>query len=88
MLHVPEQLLLDVVAVVPLSALVKFVAVCVRVYWYCHQSGGTDVVDLPDVLLPEGQYLVSIGICLIRSPVFLVICLMMNWMRFPREVPG
>ena len=23
----------------------------------CHQSGGTDVVDLPDVLLPEAQYL-------------------------------
>ena len=42
---------------VPLSGLVKFVAVCVRVCWYCHQSGGIDVVDLPDVLLPEGQYL-------------------------------
>jgi len=24
---------------------------------YCHQSGGTDVVDLPDILLPAGQYL-------------------------------
>ena len=35
---------------VPLSALVKYVAVCVRVCWYCHQSGGTDVVDLPDIL--------------------------------------
>ena len=23
----------------------------------CHQSGATDVVDLPGVLLPEGQYL-------------------------------
>ena len=34
-----------------------FVAVCVRVCWYCHQSGGTDVVDLPDILLPAGQYL-------------------------------
>ena len=22
-----------------------------------HQSGGTDVVDLPDILLPEDQYL-------------------------------
>ena len=33
------------------------VAVCVRVCWYCHQSGGTDVVDLPDILLPAGQYL-------------------------------
>ena len=42
---------------VPLSALVKFVAVCVRVCRYCHQSGGTDVVHLPDVLLSEGQYL-------------------------------
>ena len=42
---------------VPLSALGKFVAVCVRVCWFCHQSGGTDVVELPDVLLPEGQYL-------------------------------
>ena len=31
--------------------------VCVRVFWYCRQSGGTDLVDLPDVLLPEGQYL-------------------------------
>ena len=39
------------------SALVKYVAVCVRVCWYCHQSGGTDVVDLPDILLPAGQYL-------------------------------
>ena len=37
-------------------ALVKrYVAVCVRVFRSCHQrSGGTDV---PDVLLPEGQYL-------------------------------
>ena len=42
---------------VPLSALVKYVAVCVRVCWYCHQTGGTDVVDLPDILLPAGQYL-------------------------------
>ena len=42
---------------VPLSALVKYVAVCVRVCWYCHQSGGNDVVDLPDILLPAGQYL-------------------------------
>ena len=24
---------------------------------YCPQSGGTDVVDLPDFLLPEGQCL-------------------------------
>ena len=42
---------------VPLSALVKYVAVFVRVCWYCHQSGGTDVVDLPDILLPAGQCL-------------------------------
>ena len=47
----------DSVFCVPLSALVKYVAVCVRVCWYCHQSGGTDVVDLPDILLPAGQYL-------------------------------
>ena len=24
---------------------------------HCHQSGGTDVVELPDILLPAGQYL-------------------------------
>ena len=42
---------------IPLSALVKYVAICVPVFRSCHQSGGTDVVDLPDVLLPEGQYL-------------------------------
>ena len=42
---------------VPLSALVKYVGVCVRFCRSCHQSGNTDVVDLPDVLLPEGQYL-------------------------------
>ena len=42
---------------VPLSALVKYVAVCGRVCWHCHQAGGTDVVDLPDVWLPDGQYL-------------------------------
>ena len=42
----------------PLSALVKFVAVCARVCWYCHQSVGTDVVALPDFLLePEDQCL-------------------------------
>ena len=33
------------------------VAVCVRVCRSCHLSGGTDVVDLPDILLPAGQYL-------------------------------
>ena len=40
-----------------LPVLVKCVAICVRVGRQCHQSGGTDVVDLPDVLLPEDQYL-------------------------------
>ena len=29
---------------VPILALVNYVAVCVRVCWYCHQSGGVDVV--------------------------------------------
>jgi len=38
---------------VALSALANYVAVCVRVHWYCHQSDGTDVMDFPDVLLPE-----------------------------------
>ena len=42
---------------VPLPVLVKYVATCVRVGRQCHQSGGTDVVDLPDILLPEDQYL-------------------------------
>lgn len=42
---------------VPLPALIKFVAVCVRVSWSCHRHGGTDVVELPEILLPEGAYL-------------------------------
>ena len=46
---------------VPLPVLVKYVAICVRICVrvgrQCHQSGGTDVVDLPDILLPEYQYL-------------------------------
>ena len=42
---------------VPLSALANYVAVCVRVCCCCHQSGGIDAVDLPDILLPEGRYL-------------------------------
>ena len=42
---------------VPLSALVKYVAVYVLVSWHCHQSGGIDEVDLPNILLPAGQYL-------------------------------
>jgi len=36
---------------------IVYVAICVRVGRQCHQSGGTDVVDLPDILLPEDQYL-------------------------------
>ena len=36
-----------------MSSMWPYVCVC----WYCHQSGGTDVVDLPDILLPAGQYL-------------------------------
>ena len=50
------------------------VAVCVWVCRCCHQSGGTDVADLPDVLLPEAQYLDmfdsesdSSGDCLMRN---------------------
>ena len=66
---------------VPFSVLVKYVVICVRVCPQCHQSGGTDVVDLPDVLLPEDNYLYM----LFRSSVFLVIVLMMNWLkRCPR----
>ena len=42
---------------VPLPVLVKYVAICVCVGRQCHQSGGTGVVDLPDILLPEDQYL-------------------------------
>jgi hypothetical protein len=36
---------------------VEYVAVCVRVCWSCHRSGGTDVVDIPDVFLPAEAYL-------------------------------
>ena len=42
---------------VPLAALVKYVAMCVHVCWSCHQSGGSDEVDLPNILLAAGQYL-------------------------------
>jgi hypothetical protein len=35
----------------------RHVAVCVRVCWTCHRSGGTDVVDVPDVFLPADAYL-------------------------------
>ena len=55
--RLPDFWALSATGCVPLSALVKYVAVCVRVCWYCHQSGGTDVVDFPDILLPAGQYL-------------------------------
>ena len=55
---------------IPLSAWVKFLVVCVRVCWYCHQSDGRDGVDLPAVLLPEGQYLDTV--CLIGTPIILV----------------
>jgi hypothetical protein len=29
----------------------------VRVCWSCHRSGGTDVVEIPDVFLPAEEYL-------------------------------
>ena len=58
-----------------------YVAICVGVCRKCHQSGGTDVVDVPDVLLPEDY---CIKICLIWSPMFLVIVLMMNWLKYSR----
>ena len=48
---------LSAIGCVPFSALVKYVAVCICVCRYCHLSGGTDVVDLPDILLPAGQCL-------------------------------
>ena len=61
-----------------LSALVKHVAVRVRVCWFCHQSGGTDVVDLPaDVLLPD-----------MFDSIILAICLMLNWLKFPSWLHG
>ena len=64
---------------VPLPVLVKCVAVCVRVGWYCHQSGGTDVVDLPDILLPAGQYLDMFD--LESETNILVVRLMRNWLK-------
>jgi hypothetical protein len=42
---------------VPPPVLVNYVAVCVRVCWSCHRSGGTDVVAIPDVFLPADAYL-------------------------------
>ena len=65
---------------VPLAALVKYRAVCARVCWGCHQFGGTDEVDLPDILLPAGLYLDRFDSesdhseCLLR--------LMRNWLKF------
>lgn len=43
----------------PLShhAVVKFVALCVRVGWSCHRAGGSDVVEFPEVFLDPDQYL-------------------------------
>ncbi len=37
--------------------MVKFVALCVRVCWSCHRSGGSDVVDIPEVFLNPDDYL-------------------------------
>ena len=38
------------------TAVVKFVAFCVRVGWSCHRAGGTDVVEFPEVILDPDQY--------------------------------
>ena len=43
-------------AVFPSRPWSSTVAVCVCVSWCCHPSGGNDVVDLPDIFLPAGQY--------------------------------
>jgi len=37
-------------------AVVKFVALCVRVGWFCHHAGGSDVVEFPEVILDPDQY--------------------------------
>ena len=37
-------------------AVVKFVALCVRVGWSCHRAGGSDVVEFPEVILDPDQY--------------------------------
>jgi hypothetical protein len=42
---------------VALPSVVKFVAQCVRVCWSCHRSGGTDIVDIPEVILDPDHYL-------------------------------
>jgi hypothetical protein len=43
---------------VPLPVLVKFVAVCVRVCMLTlSHSGGTNVVDIPNICLPADAYL-------------------------------
>ena len=48
----------------------------------CYQFGGTDVVGLPDIPLPEGQ---CSGICLKLSQIILVTCLTEILLRFHRE---
>ena len=42
---------------VTLPSIVKFVALCVRVCWSCHRSGGTDVIEIPEVVLNPDDYL-------------------------------
>jgi hypothetical protein len=42
---------------VSVYTLVKFVAICVRVCWSCHRCGGSDVVDIPEVVLNPNDYL-------------------------------
>ena len=74
---------------VPLSALVKYVAVCVRVCWYCHQTNKNLRCGISPVVLMWWTYRIScsrqvnIWICLIRSrrQMFLVIRLMRNWLK-------
>jgi len=41
----------------PHRAVVKVVALCVRVGWSCHRAGGSDVVEFPEVVLDPDQYL-------------------------------
>ena len=60
--------------------LVKYVAICVRVGRQCHQAGGTDVVDLPDILLPEDQYLDMFDVT--GHPAWLVL-----WIVFDLDTP-
>ena len=55
------------------------------VYARIHASGGIDVVDLPDILLPDGQCLIMFDSDSVITP---VICLMINWLKFPRWIHG